>query len=85
MINPSEAVITTKYVIYENSKIVYVINTEDGWQFLGQEDVEENDALVVTLNTIIQLDPTITRVLNLNKGQQAFRNELSNDWEISAF
>lgn len=37
--NPNKAVLTTRYVIKNNSPVVCVIYDEDGdWQFLGASD-----------------------------------------------
>ena len=39
----NKAVLTTRYVVKNNSPVVTVIYDEDGdWQFLGTEEIDEN-------------------------------------------
>ena len=47
--NINQYVITTRFVIYDNSEIIRIIHEENGdWQFLGREEnLEESDAVVI--------------------------------------
>ena len=49
-INYDQYVITTKYVINNNSPIIRVIHENDGaWQFLGKEEnLSESEAIVLS-------------------------------------
>lgn len=66
-INYDQYVITTKYVINNNSPIIRVIHEKDGaWQFLGKEEnLSESDAFVLSLEEILCLDSTLQDVLSL--------------------
>ena len=77
-------VFTTKYVIKNGSPIVRVIHDEDGdWQFLGNEkNLQETDAMIVSLSEIIEFDKTLIDVINLPIGKQAFRDNVGNTWHI---
>jgi hypothetical protein len=82
-INLEGYVFTTRFVLKDQSPIVYVIHDTDGdWQFLGREDdLTEDDALLVSLGEILEFDPTIVSVLNLAEGEEAIRNDLNEKWE----
>ena len=69
------AVITTRQVIETSSDVVYVgHDLEDGsWQFLSR-DFNEGDARVVSLKNILELDPTLNELKNLELGNFAKRN-----------
>ena len=83
-INYNQYVITTKYVINNNSPIIRVIHEEDGdWQFLGKEEnLSESDAFVLSLEEILCLDNTLQDVLSLPLGKQAYRTSSKDNWII---
>lgn len=83
-INYNIYVFTTKYVIKRGSPIVRVLHDEDGdWQFLGNEDnLQETDAMVVSLREIIEFDETLSKIIDLPIGKQAIRNSIGDDWNI---
>lgn len=83
-INLNECVFTTKYVIHEHSLITHVLHEHDGdWQFLGnEENLTKNDALLVTIGEIIEFDPSLTPLMNMPLGKQAFRESPEEEWTI---
>lgn len=81
--NKNKACITTKYVMHDNSLIVSVYYDEDGdWQFLGNEDIMEEDAFVLSVGQIIEHDPTLKNLPDLKIGQTAYRNSINSQWQI---
>lgn len=83
-IDLNQVAITTKYVVHNNSTITNVYHDTDGdWQFLGDEGVNETDALLLSLGQIFKLDPTIKDVLNLKSGQSAHRHSMTDRWAIN--
>lgn len=83
-INYNQYVITTKYVINNNSPIIRVMHEKDGdWQFLGKEEnLSESDAFVLSLEEILCLDNTLKDVLSLPLGKQAYRTNPKDSWII---
>ena len=83
-IGNNQYVITTKYVINNNSPIIRVIHEKDGdWQFLGKEEnLSESDAIVLSLEEIICLDKTLQNVLSLPLGKQAYRTSPKDNWIV---
>jgi hypothetical protein len=78
------AVITTKYVLNENSPILYVNHYEDGfWEFLGKEDkLNDEDFKLVSLEEIIVIDSTILEVADLPYEKKAYRDNKDSFWVI---
>ncbi len=51
---PNFAVISIRQIVFESAPILHVIHDGDdhGWQFLGFEDAQMDDAAVVSLSNI---------------------------------
>ncbi|UUC44162.1 hypothetical protein [Flavobacterium cerinum] len=75
-------VITTKYVIDNKSPVLTVYKDEDGdWQFFGGEiDILEEDASVVSLVEMLNLDPSLGNILWIGNGMKATRASISDEW-----
>ena len=66
--NKNKSAITTKYVVNNNSIIVSVFYDEDGdWQFLGEEEVSEEDAIVVSIQEMIDIDKSLVNLPDLKE------------------
>ncbi len=85
--NPSTAVITTKFVLVDNSPIVSVFKDEKGdWQFFGKEEgISEEDAKVVSLEEILEIDKSIKDILSIENGSHAWRDEIGTDWNFEKY
>ncbi|HTO38302.1 MAG TPA: hypothetical protein VL021_07750 [Brumimicrobium sp.] len=82
--NNDLAVLTTKYVLLEKSPILSVYHDVEGdWQFMGGEDVTEADAKMVSLHQIIDLDPSVQEVLDIETGYMASRSHVGDNWKIT--
>ncbi len=82
-IDPNRYVFTTKQVAFKGSPILFVSHdTDDDWQFFGEEEVKEEDAAVLLLKEIIEIDPSISNVLNMPKGAKAKRSSKNAEWVI---
>ena len=81
---PNTAVITTKYVLNNKSPILYVYHYDDGtWQFSGKEtNLKNEDYRVLSLEEIIDMDPTVLDVANLPNQMQAYRESTNSEWTI---
>ena len=83
MIDNNKAAITTKYITTNNSDIISVYHDLDGdWQFMGKEDVTEDDAVVLSLGQILDIDSSVKDVLNIGKGYSAHRKTKTDSWRI---
>ncbi len=78
------AVFTTKYILENSSLITDVYYDEDGdWQFFSIEEVTEEDAKIIGVSEILELDSTLSNLPNLEKGQSAHRTDKNSEWIIS--
>lgn len=57
-------------------------DSDDGmWQFLdSSEDITENDAVIVGLKEIVDLDKTINELHTLPLGWSAYRDDKNSNW-----
>ena len=81
--NKNKSAITTKYVVNNNSIIVSIFYDEDGdWQFLGEEEVSEEDAIVVSIQEMIDIDKSLVNLPDLKEGESAYRKNKESIWLI---
>lgn len=77
------AVLTTRFVFTDKKPILSVFHhDEDGmWEFCGEDQLLiESDYRVVSLQEMIELDPTIQDVSNLPLGRSAKRECGKSTW-----
>lgn len=81
---PNCAVITLRQIVFEGEPILHVVHDADdhGWQFLTLEDAQEEDASIVGLGEIAELDPTVLQVAHFPPGWRAFRQSPGDPWII---
>lgn len=80
--NLNQAVITTNHII-NGAPILEVIHDEEGdWQFMGGQDVTEENASVVSLEQILEIDPSVKDVLDIDSSTVAFRVNEECKWQI---
>ena len=84
-VNLDIGIITTKYVMSNQSPVMWIIHDEDGdWQFIGQEEISPSDAMVVSLGRLLEKHQEVeTVVRELLSGHQAKREGLNSIWIIS--
>jgi hypothetical protein len=80
---PNLAVITLKRILDAEQPIRYVSHDLDdgGWQFLDGGDVDDEDAMVVGLGTILRFDATVGELADLPLGWYAWRSAVGEQWQ----
>lgn len=77
-------VIISKKILFNKDYISYVSHdTEDGaWQFLNNQayQLSENDASVVSLREVFEIDSSIMELSDLPKGWSASRTSKESKW-----
>jgi hypothetical protein len=74
-------VYTTKQA-FEGDSILYVYHNDDGdWQFHTSLEPDFGDAMLVCLEEITKLDPTINELYHLQFGWRAWRRSKEDEWE----
>lgn len=81
------AVITTKFVLENNSPIVSVFKDIEGdWQFFGpEENISEDEARVISLEEILQIDSSINEILTMENENHAWRTGIDDHWKIEQY
>jgi hypothetical protein len=76
------AVLSLRQIFVDGDPILRVVHDEDdhGWQFLGSGDAREEDAYVVALQEVVELDPTVLEVADLPPGWRAVRRRIGDTW-----
>lgn len=81
------AVIADKRIVSRQDWIAYVSHDRDDgmWQFHTNrsEPLSENDASVVSLKNIADLDPSVLDLAKLPIGWHAWRDSIDSEWNIS--
>ena len=82
---PNVAVITSKKIVHDGDWIAYVTHDEDegGWQFHNREPMSEEDAAVVSLRSIFELDNSVGELADLPLGWHAWRERKDAQWQRS--
>ena len=79
------AVFTTKYILEENSPVLYVYHYEDdgAWQFSGKEECADSDYRIISLEEMINIDKSILELAELPLGGKAYRENKDSDWIVT--
>jgi hypothetical protein len=74
--------IISRAILDGRSTILYVSHDEDdhGWQFLDNETFEAKDAALVCLSHVLNLDPSVVEVADLEPGWIATRSHRGGSW-----
>ena len=77
------ATLSLRQIFQEGNPILFVSHDEDdhGWQFLTGEKQSETDAYLVALEEVVELDPTVLEVADLEPGWIATRQSVSEPWK----
>lgn len=82
------AVFTTKFVLEDNKVITYVTyEIEDGaWQFFSDDEFEEFESVarIIGLNEIMNKDPTLKQLVDMEPGHIATRKYKGDKWTIKS-
>lgn len=78
----NKSVMTTSYVLTAGSPVTFVLYDEDGdWQLFGEEDIDEDeDAYIVSIEEILEMEPALRKLPDMQPGQAVVRNKDENRW-----
>ena len=67
------AVFTTEQVVKERKPILFVTNDADdgAWQFHSGDIARDEDAMILALSEIVEIDPTLAELADLPLGYKA--------------
>lgn len=82
---PNVAVVASQKIVLSAGWITYVSHdVDDGaWQFhtSQSEPVRKEDVMIVSLQSIVTLDPTVIELADLPLGWHAWRSSKSSVWQ----
>lgn len=80
---PNVMVMTTKNIVNNKNTILSVWHdADDGmWQFLDATDIKEEDAMLISLEEIVNIDDSVKEVLDLPLGWVAWREQKGSTWK----
>jgi hypothetical protein len=80
---PNLATITVRQIIDREKPILLVCHDEDdgGWQFLTGGAFDVSDGLVVSLQNVTKIDPSVMQLADLPVGWSATRASASHPWQ----
>lgn len=80
---PNTATFICDHVMNKQRPILYGSHDEDGyWQFLCGDRHTEEQAKIVSLKYVYDLDPSIGALADLPYGKSAYRNSIDENWII---
>lgn len=80
--NKNKSVLTTSHVLCNGSPVTFVLYDEDGdWQLFGNEEVDEDEnAYLVAVEEILELEPALRKLPDMQAGQAVVRDKESTRW-----
>ncbi len=82
---PDSYIFTCVHVLNKELPIIKVVHELGGdWQFLCGELHTVNDARVVSLKEIYELDPSLAQIATMKKGTTAVRDLKTGKWTVKS-
>lgn len=81
---PQTAVYTTKSIVNKQKDVLIVFHDEEdgAWQFLDGGKLSKDEAMIISLEEMTTIDPTIRYLADMEIGYFAVREDIDSDWEI---
>lgn len=81
---PNVACITVRAIVDSGSPILVAVRDADdgGWHFLTGSDVTEADAMIVSLRSMVDRDPTLLHLADIQPGGSAVRDSRTAPWTV---
>lgn len=82
---PSVATITSRGVVDGETPVLLVVRDADegDWMFLDGGEWDSGEGRMVSLGSMIELDPTLAALASLPLGWEASRATVGGEWRIS--
>jgi len=82
----NKLVLTTSYVLCNDSPVTFVLYDEDGdWQLFGEDEVsEDEDAYTVSVEEMLEMEPALRKLPEMNPGQAVIREKEGTRWVFVA-
>jgi len=77
--------LTVKGIVHDQEPILFVYHDPEdhSWQFLSGGAPSEDEAMLVSMGTIVNIDPSVLEVGHISPGQSAHRKSVESPWELT--
>ena len=73
---PKTMCITCFHILNDNDPIAYISHDEDGcWQFLCGRNHTEDEAKIVSLSEMLEIDKSVVKFADLKRGEYAEKRD----------
>lgn len=80
------AIFTLKQIVREGLPILYVVHDKDDeWQFLSNGNVSVDDLMIISLDEVLNIDPSLENILWIPEGTEARRERIGGDWVTAVY
>lgn len=78
----NKSVMTTSFVLCNDSPVTYVVYDEDGdWQLFGDDEFQDDDqAYLVAVEEILEMEPALRKLPDMQPGQAVYRDKDATRW-----
>lgn len=78
----NKSILTTSHVLTSGSPVTFVLYDEEGdWQLFGEEEMDEDeDAYLVSVEEILEIEPALRKLPDMQFGQAVVREKDSTRW-----
>ena len=78
----NKSILTTAHVLTNGSPVTFVLYDEDGdWQLFGDDEMgEDEDAYLVTVEEILEMEPVLRKLPDMQPGQAVSRDKDGTRW-----
>ena len=82
---PTVAALTLRSITSKQEPILHVVHDADdhSWQFLTLDVADPAEAVMVSMRSIVALDPSVQEVADLPPGWRAWRSSKQASWQRS--
>lgn len=80
---PNLATFSLRDIMEGRRSILYVSHDADGdWQFTdGRDSPDPDDAVILSFDEVLRMEPTIAELADLPSGWRAWRDGVSEPWQ----
>ena len=82
--SPQTAVFTTKSITNREKDVMIVFHDEEdgAWQFFDGGKICKDNAMIISLKEMVELDPSIIQLAGMKTGYLAVRESINSKWKI---
>ena len=81
------AAFTNRDIAFDGAPILHICHDleDHGWQFLGLEDAQQENIVLVCMADIVKLDISVKEVAHIPPGWHAWRAKIGDEWQIEKY